>query len=359
MRYGRKPTQDRTDNAVRSSNFEALRIVCMLFIVANHMIMWHKFESESLDGILRCGLRPFFSVNTNCFVLFSGWFGIKLKLKKILKLNSSLTFWTFVLCAFALLYGLHEIAPMRDLLMLVPLLTKRYWFITVYVGLCFLAPYLNLFASSLPKNEFKKLLITCVVLFVLLPTLGAIFNFGSLTLDSGYGIVNFVVLYLFGRYMRLHRTPQRPAWHYFLAYALLMGTCGIFQIMYSQILGFEFTTLTSHDTFFEFFGAIALFCAFSRLRFANRFVNTMATACFAVYIIHFHPWTGKWTYESLLGIESATDAWFLFYLFVVPMLTFFCCFILEQLRIVLYKVTKLIFTPPLTNVNSFALVKGY
>lgn len=341
------PALKDTKNTVRSSNFEALRIVCMLFIIAGHLIMWHKFTSESIARIVSCGVRPLFSVAVDCFVLISGWFGIKFKFSKILSLNNTLTFWTFVLCAFALFVGLHTLVLKHDILMLVPLLTRKYWFITVYVGLCFLAPYLNLFAESLSKENFKKLLLTCTGLFVLLPTLGAFFNFESLTLDSGYGIVNFSVLYLFGRFMRLHNIPQRPAWQYFVAYVILMGACGVLQVAYSSILGFEFTTLLSYDTFFVFFGSITLFCAFARLEFTNRLVNTMATVCFAVYIIHIHPWIGGWTFENLIGLKNVTDSWFLFYLLVVPVITYLCCFILEQARLSLYKLITMILPPPI------------
>ena len=136
---------------VRSSNFEALRIVCMLFIIAGHLIMWHDFDNVAIDRAVNCGIRPFFMVAVDCFVLISGWFGINFKWGKILSLNNTLTFWTFVVCAFALLYGLHVISPIKDVTMLVPLLTRRYWFITVYVALCFLAPFLNnLVQNTLP-----------------------------------------------------------------------------------------------------------------------------------------------------------------------------------------------------------------
>ncbi len=331
--------------SVRSSNFEALRIVCMLFIIAGHLIMWHNFKSEYVERIVNSGIRPLFMVAVNCFVLISGWFSIKFKFKKILSLNSTLTFWTFVLCAVALFLGIHTINPRNDVLMLVPLLTKRYWFITVYVALCFLSPYLNIFVQALTKGDFKKLLITSICIFVILPTFGAIFNFGTLTDDSGYGIVNFILLYLLGRYMRLYETPLRPAWQYFIAYVLLMCACGIFQVSYSHILGFEFTTLISYDTFFVFFGAVMLFCAFSRLEFKNKYINALASTCFACYIIHIHPWIGSWTFEDWLGLKNIEDKWFLLCLVIIPVLTYLGCFLLEQIRLKAYKLTP----PPINS----------
>lgn len=324
----------------RMSNFEALRIICLLFIIAGHMIMWHKFNSDNVERVVRCGIRPFFSVAVNCFVLISGWFGIKFKIKKIISLNNSLTFWTFLLCGIAIAVSVHEIDLRKDILMLVPLLTRKYWFITVYVALCFISPYLNILAGTLSRDKFKKMLVTCVCLFVLLPTLAAIFNFESITMDGGYGIVNFVVLYMFGRYMRLYDTPRRPGLLYFAVYIVLMAVCGLTQILFSRILGFEFTTFISYDTFFVFFGAVALFCAFSRLNFHNRYINLAATACFAVYIIHIHPWTGSWVFESILGLEDVSDGLFLLDLLIVPVLTYLCCLVMEQARVLISRGTK-------------------
>lgn len=321
----------------RMSNFELLRIVCLLLIIAGHLVMWHEFNSVSVERIVRCGVRPFFSVAVNCFVLISGWFGISLRFRKILSLNNTLTFWTLLLCGLALIVGLHEIDLRRDILMLVPLLTRKYWFITVYAVLCLLAPYLNVLVNALSKPDFKKLLATCVCLFVLLQTSAAFLNFDSVTMDSGYGIVNFIVLYMFGRYMRLHAVPQRSSSLYFGVYFVLMAACGVVQIAYSSVLGFEFTTLISYDTFFVFFGALALFCAFSRLSFRNRYINLSATACFAVYVIHFHPWTGQWVFENLIGLESLGDLQFMLAIFSVPLFAYLCCFVLEETRILIFK----------------------
>lgn len=337
-------------NVVRSSNFEALRIVCMLLIVAGHMTMWHDFQSDTVNRYVHCAIMPFFCVAVNCFVLISGWFGIKFKPDKIFSLNNTLTFWVLLICAITLFIGFHEINIKKDILLLVPLVTKKYWFITVYVALCLLAPYLNILVNALSKEDFRKLLVTCICLFVALPTLGAIFNFESITLDSGYGIVNFTVLYLTGRYMRLYKNPKRHALIYLGIYFVMMACCGLFQVLYSKILGFEFTTLMSYDTFFVFFGAIALFCSFSRLNFANKYINLLATSCFVVYVIHMHNWIGSWIFNNFFGLRNLDDHWFLLSIPIIPVVTYLGCFMLEQARVKGYKLIRKI-TPPRINSN--------
>lgn len=60
---------------------------------------------------------------------------------------------------------------------LVPVLTKNYWFITIYFALCPVSPYLNLLVEHLDKRNFQRLLVTCFGLFVVLPTIGWCLNF--------------------------------------------------------------------------------------------------------------------------------------------------------------------------------------
>lgn len=331
--------QDKTPTkSARSSNLEMLRIVCLLIIIAGHMIMWHHFNSEYTERIVRCGVRPFFSVAANCFVLISGWFGIGLKFKKILSLHTTLVFWTFLICGICIVAGFHKF-QYQDIHMLIPLITRQYWFITAYVALCLISPFLNITVKAMMREEFKKLLVTCICLFVLLPTLGAILLFGTLTSDAGYGIVNFVVLYMLGRYMRLYAQPQKSFLHYFLYYVALMVACGLTQILLSNLLDFEFTRLLYYDTFFMFFGSVALFCAFSRLSFHNGYINLLATACFGAYILHIHPWTGQWLFESFIGLDGMSDVWFLLMIPVIPIIVYLCCFLLEETRILIFKMT--------------------
>lgn len=69
----------------RKSNFELLRIVLMLFVVAEHLLPQIGDIQNIGDGYeyyLGNLFRSFFIVAVNGFVLLSGYFGIKLILKK-------------------------------------------------------------------------------------------------------------------------------------------------------------------------------------------------------------------------------------------------------------------------------------
>jgi hypothetical protein len=294
--------------------------------------MGHKWDDSNTSDLIKLGIRPFFMVAVNCYILISGWFSINYNFKKLIKLNTMVTFWTVLIGALAVIFGLHQISIRQDILMLFPVVTKTYWFITVYFVLCFLAPYLNKLAANLSKEEFKRLLKISFLLFVILPTIAFTFNFQSITQDAGYGIVNFMFLYMTGRYLRLHHVSRLSKWQDLMIYIAAATASGVCQICISKALGFEFTSYLSYDTIFQFFGAIGLFMFFSKVNITSQTINKVATFCLATYVIHLHPWTFKWLLQDLLHGNEISGAAYLLYILFVPFIIFAICIALEWLR---------------------------
>lgn len=319
----------------RNSNIEALRIVCMLLIIAHHVIdakTGCKFDSLLVNNVYRCGVLPTVCVPVDCFVLISGWFGIKVNWRKLFSLNNMTTFYAIILGAVYVLAFLKFPDIQSIIKMMLPVVTQQYWFITMYVVLCLLAPFINLLLEYMNEKEVRQLLQLMGVMFVLLPTVGYILNFRSITGDAGYGPVNFVFLYILGRYMRLYHQPKRSAVCYALLFVLTCVSCGIFQLLYSYILGFEFTSLISSDTLFIVAGAVLLFCTFERLNFNNRTINYVSSFALPVYVIHIHPWCFSWFFNDLLGIKKSTDYNFIWYLVIIPFVVYLMCMLVEQMR---------------------------
>lgn len=293
----------------RNSNIEALRIVCMLLIIAHHVIdvKGHDFDSLLVNNVYRCGVLPTVCVPVDCFVLISGWFGIKTNWCKLFSLNNMTTFYAITLgVIYVLVWG--KIPDVQSVIKIaLPVVTQQYWFITMYVVLCLLAPFINLMLEYMNEKEVRQLLQLMCVMFVLLPTVGYILNFRSITGDAGYGPINFFFLYILGRYMRLYHQPKHSSTYYALFFVLTCVLGGVFQLLYSHILGFEFTSLISSDTLFVVAGAVLLFCMFERLNFSNRVINYVSSFALPVYIIHIHPWCFHWFFNDLLGVKNSTD----------------------------------------------------
>lgn len=277
------------EKSQRLSNFELLRIICMLFVICGHLMMEHGYEKlGDTSWYINQILRPFCMVAVNVFVLISGYFSIKLNYKKLLSTNWMVTFYSVLFLILTIYLGTHDFLIRKDWMQLFPVLTKQYWFITVYFVLCLISPYLNLLADKLRKKIFENMLIVLFFVFCVVPTLGYVLNFQSVTGDAGYGIVSFSFLYLLGRYFRLYLNKNSKNNYYIVGYFLSMLLCVTFQIIFSKMLGFSFDALISYDTLYVFVGSVCLFLSFCKLKLSNKFVNNMAKNCLAVYVIHFH-----------------------------------------------------------------------
>lgn len=324
----------RNDSMVRSSNFELLRIVSMLLIICGHIILVHEYnEFGGFSWHVRQMLYPFCAIAVNVFVLISGYFGIKLNYIKLWNLNWMVTFYSVLFLIAMVWMGVHDIVIKKDWMHLFPVVTKRYWFITVYFALCFISPALNKLVESLNEESFRKILITCFCLFVALPTVGIVLNFPSITGDAGYGLINFIFLYLMGRYLRLHYKKRVKKQYYLMGYLCTMFLCAVFQIIYSKMLGFTFDALLSYDTLFVFIGAVCIFLFFKEINLSSMTINKLAAPCLAVYVLHFHPLFFDFLVNKIVPINAFQGLNYLLFLLVAPFVVYLACAFIELLRI--------------------------
>lgn len=336
-------------HAKRSSNFELLRIVCMLLIICWHTLQFCGYEKVGDENwFIMKVFQPFCAVAVDVFVLISGFFGIRLNFTKLWSMNWMVTFWSIALFVISVCLGIHKIAPMKDWMFFVPVLTKKYWFITTYFALCLVSLYLNMLVEHLDKRNFQRLLVTCFGAFTVLPTLGCCLKFPGLTSDAGYGIVNFMFLYLLGRYIRLYYSSAKKGNWYLFGYLLSMGICSIFQIVYSRLLGFEFNRLVGYDTIFVFLGAVCLFLSFRQMEFSNKYINLIAANCLAVYVIHLHPIFYSYLFVELMHVNECHGLSCILLLLMAPVPIYLACMLLELFRKGIFKaVSSCINTTPL------------
>jgi surface polysaccharide O-acyltransferase-like enzyme len=305
--------------------------------------MIHSWQDNAAEQTLKMVGPPLYCVAVNCFVLISGWFSIKLNWRKLLHLNTMVTFWAVALGILALVLGVHTFIPKIDFLMLFPVITYKYWFITVYFALCILSPALNILVEHLDKDSFKQLLLSMFGVFVVLSTVAYTLNFDTITRDHGYGIVNFVFMYLMGRYLRLHYVANHNKYVYLLGYFGVAFLCYLTQLINVKVLGLSYKDFCCYDLIFMSVGAMCLFLFFSKLNFTNKIINWLATFCLATYVIHLHPWMFRPLYKNFLGGGAITGPEFVLFMIIMPFVTFAACIILESTRRFVFKSVTLLF----------------
>ena len=128
----------------RSSNIELLRILSMFLVLMIHYIPSRTLPThdtlahDTLGTLFDLELRSISFVCVNCFILISGYFGIRWKLKSFSNLLFQILFWAIV-CP-VIVSAATDSFNMTDLFKTLYHNTFSRWFIEAYIGLYILAP---------------------------------------------------------------------------------------------------------------------------------------------------------------------------------------------------------------------------
>lgn len=191
----------------RVPNFEILRVLAMFFIVVWHFI-YHGLLKESsptysftVDGVLNYSVMQIIMVITvmavNLYVLITGYFMIQSKPKwnKIPHLWFQVFIYSVAIMG-GLIGGNH--LGVKDLLHnSLVIRYNAYWFVTKYMGLVMLAPFINKCVCNLDRRNYKLLL---AVMFLLDFSLYRLFYGGNYS--GGQSLFHFVFLYMIAGYVR-------------------------------------------------------------------------------------------------------------------------------------------------------------
>jgi surface polysaccharide O-acyltransferase-like enzyme len=307
----------------RDSNLELLRLVCMLFIIILHFITkalnitGHRLILDgtglpNTTGIISCS---FIIIAVNCFVLISGYYGIKAKWKRL--------FLLYIMCVFYfLIFGLFDIyinnVSIKDFIFntFFPF-SHSYdlWFIPCYVLLYLLAPLLNKAVASINKREFVVLLILCSILTFYL--LGYIWNKNTLASN----LMLFVFLYLIGKFISIHVTVKRAdSGKYLFAYVLCsLIIAGIGLLVFNLPINNKWIYLLCFPYMSPLvvFSAIAFFLWFRCFHFQSKIINWAASSALAIYLIHENGFSKKIYMRYIYELGERIDNGFLLALGIV------------------------------------------
>ena len=95
---------------VRESNFELLRIISMFFIVVYHVLVHGQILEHATGSmeLMTVFIEAFILVHVNSFILITGYFQCKSKMKlgKVLSLNNATWFYKVVIMLILIGFGI-------------------------------------------------------------------------------------------------------------------------------------------------------------------------------------------------------------------------------------------------------------
>ena len=377
----------------RQSNMELLRLVAMMMILVMHMDYGafglptaESVENAPMTTFGRIFVEHLCLVAVNVYVLISGWFGIRPKMKSFVRLMLQVAMYSIIITGAFLLLGkaTFKIGYVTDML----IIGKQYWFVVSYLLLYLVSPILNTFVEHSTKREFQRMLL---VFFGFQFVYSWIFGLEEFA--GGYSALSFMGLYLLARYVKIYENDndnerrktkdENESSHPdgIASCSTALRTGSKFQVWLRRAKGSSFKnpfksfksltrfTFSKLLTLYLFIAAItALFvflaygwkgdtfgdaCAgifahynspfivvsslvvllmFSKLHVQSKVINYLSSSAFAVYLIHAHPllWDEYLNlfppiyakYPNLLGVLL---------MMLVAVIIFFLCIAIDKI----------------------------
>lgn len=323
----------------RNSNFEILRIICMLLIVAHHFSVHGGFYYDvsviSLNRFWIQFLIPCGRVGTNCFVMISGYFLVadtKFRFSKILKFWSKLFIYSVVMYLFFCAVGWETFVLRGFVYSLFPVTQENWWFASTYFVMYLFHPFLSRFLISLQKKTYAKLLVLMFICWSLIPT---ITNRSFQEND----FVWFIFLYSFAGYVRLHGFHLLPTLKACAIASGILFAAIIASFIVPDLLALKWEVFSPYTYYLIddtrmlpiFLFSAALFLLFEKKKpKCNRAVNTLSGATFGVYLLHDHPISRKLLWNRIFQNASyAQSAWLIPYSLAVALIVFVGCMLVD------------------------------
>ena len=327
----------------RNYGIDFLRVILMFFIILGHLFAHTNLRQMvpilSAKGISIWQMQTLCLCAVNCFVIITGYFMInaRWKISHLLKLWSNVFVYSVIIGGSLLALGLIPLNINTLMDMFFPVLRRLWWFISAYVLLFLLIPFLNICLKKLTTAQWNYLMSILVVVFYILPLLEVFFPPYDPT--EGMGIMGFVSLYVVGAYLAVRNFNLSWKW---CIVALLTNNL---IILSSKLVLYYITSLWSlergtglfyhYNTIFELLNAILLLLLFKQFSFTclKQYVAWIAPSVFSIYLIHEHPAIRRllWKTGLLEYLQQASCLDFMGMVIMFPVTIMILCICIDKL----------------------------
>jgi len=301
---------DASNHLKRASNFELLRIISIIIIVARHYALYTYADVELytlpvLNRVLLDCMNSGGQIGVNCFILISGYFYNRshFSWKKLINLWFEIFFFSIVLSLTAVGLGIADFNIKNLLLWMLPISSSQYWFLSCYLLLYFISPYLKRIIDNVEKKDYL------VLLGGLLLTLSIIPTFIQRDIWAS-NMAWFVTLYLIGAYIKKHNVFVFAVRKLIVPLVFcVIGVCGcVIALDYLKIDNIFYFVFPAYKIP-VFVCSMCVFLLFKNLSIqSNRLINQIASYSLGIYIIHNNEQFRDAFWFMLLGGNAYADS---------------------------------------------------
>ncbi len=306
-----------TKKTGRMANLELLRCIAMMMVIVLHYLGKGGLLGESADGTLTGAqnlawvLESFCIVAVNVYMMISGYFlsTSSFKLKRLLGLWLQVWFYSVgigLIGAFTGLLPAEEFDTHYLLTLLFPITMEHYWFMTAYVFLYLLLPFVGAAVQKMTKGQLQVALGSLLLVFCVLKSILPV----RLETDrKGYDCLWYLCVFLTAAYIRRFGVPFfKKKWQWFCLYvgacAAIFAETMVLHLIYQKTGSLELIVNIplEYNHIFPFLAAVGLFMTF---------LMTDVSGVIAKAAIRVAPYTlGVYLLHENMGVRYAWQNWF-------------------------------------------------
>ncbi len=297
--------------STRQSNLEMLRIIAIMMIVMMHGAGCLLGTLFLPNRMILTFINAFGNMGVTTFILISGYFGIRFRWSRLWVLWAIALFYSLMIFFFDVLI-LGDVFSWQGLYhSLTPVTSQRWWFLTCYVVVFCLAPFLNRAVTDLTKRQMEILLAIMAFFFIISPTILR----NTLTNDmEGKGLPNLITAYLIGQYIaryNIHSSFIRYSGRIVIIAVMLVFSASF---MAGCIEPRATILFCKDNNLLIVIGAVSMFCWFRKLVFHSETVNYLAGFVFPLYLINL---TVFRCFQNMLMVRSGQMEFWKVYLMAI------------------------------------------
>ena len=293
-----------TSKSGRMANLELLRCVAMMMVVVLHFLGKGYLLPEiggpylGTTGWVAWLLEGFCIVAVNVYMLISGYFlsASSFKLSRLIGLWLQLWFYSVCFGLAGAIIGLPAETALDThyfLTLLFPVSMGHYWFITAYIFLYILLPFVGRAVRQMSRQQLQAAIGLLLLVFCLMKSVLPV----RLEMDKlGYDCLWYLCVFLTAAYIRRFGIPflekeGRGIVLYIVCCLLIFsGTMGLRAVyLRTGNLGLMLKWFYEYNHILPFFASVGLFMAFLKLRVKGgfgTFVTKIAPYTLGVYLLH-------------------------------------------------------------------------
>lgn len=180
---------------------------------------------------------------------------------------------------------------------LFPVITCRHNYVTTFVFLYFLIPYINKCVANLNRQEFTSLMVVTTLMMSLLPTICGMVKLWN---NNTYVYLLWMIyVYCIGAFFRLY--PVKLPWKTILVASILLVLIFVYWVEPAiPYIGKGFTTV-NRNNFLMLCCSVSLFAVFLNLNCPDsKWIKWLSSSNFAILLIHDDPLIRNVLWATLL-----------------------------------------------------------